>query len=137
VATASETTVRRFTDAVTRGDAEAAVRECHPEVRFFSVLASVEGRTFEGHDGIRDYFDSVAAAWDEWRVDLEEVREGPDGQVAMGMTMRVTGKGSGASLERRFGHVWRLRDGLLWECTTYDDPADAFEAAGLPHPGRT
>jgi ketosteroid isomerase-like protein len=137
VATESERRVCRFSEAVTRRDTEGAVRECHPEIRFFSVLATVEGRTFEGHDGIRDYLDSVAAAWEEWRVELDEVREGPDGRVAMDMTMHVSGKGSGVTLDRRFGHVWTIRDGLLWECTTYDDPRDAFESVGLPYPGRT
>ena len=108
--TPSETLVRRFAEAVSRGEAEDAVRECHPEVRFFSALASLEGRPVAGHDGIRDYFENVRSAFDEWRVELDEVREAPDGRVAVAMTMHVRGKESGVFVQQRVGHVWRVRD---------------------------
>ena len=59
--------VRLFAEAVNRGDADAAVAACDPEIEFLSVLA-VSGRAYKGHDGVRQYFDDVASAWSEWRA---------------------------------------------------------------------
>jgi ketosteroid isomerase-like protein len=100
-------------------------------VEFFSVLANLEGQAFTGHDGIRRYFEDVRASWDVWRVELERVEEAPDGRLAVGMTMRLRGRSSGAAFERRVGHVWDTRDGKLLRCTPFDDPAEPFRATGL------
>ena len=59
MATPAEERLIRFADAVTRGVAEDAVAECHPDVSFSSVLASVDGEPFRGHEGIQRYFSSV------------------------------------------------------------------------------
>ena len=128
---AAEETLIRFADAVTRGDPEGAVAECHPDVSFSSVLASVDGEPFRGHDGIRRYFDSFLGTLEEWRVELHRVEEVPDGRLAVTMTMHVRGRASGAALSQAVGHVWELRDGKLWHCSAFSDPAEALSEAGL------
>jgi ketosteroid isomerase-like protein len=129
--TAAEQCVYRYADAVTRGDPEAAIAECDPHVEFCSVLAALEGRAFYGAAGIREYFKEIAAAWDEWRVELERVEEAPDGRVAVAMSMRLRGQASGVAFERRLGHLWEMRGGKLWRLTPYDDPDEPFRVAGL------
>jgi ketosteroid isomerase-like protein len=131
VPTAAEQTLTRFADAVTRGVAEDAVAECHPDVSFSSVLASVDGEPFRGHDGIRRYFETVLGTLEEWRVELHRVTEVPDGRLAVTMTMHVRGRASGVALSQPVGHVWELQDGKLWRCTPFADPADALAEAGL------
>ncbi len=105
--------------------------ECHPDVEFFSALASLEGVAFVGHDGIRRYFDDVVAAWEEWRVELHRVEETPDGRVAVDMTMHVRGRQSGASVAQSVGHIWDLEDGKLRRCTAFPTGEAAMDAAGL------
>jgi ketosteroid isomerase-like protein len=83
-----------------------------PEVEFLSVLA-VSGRAYVGHDGIRWYFDDVASAWEEWRVEVHRVAGAADGRVVIEMTMHARGRGSGVTLSEFTGHVWTLRDGKL------------------------
>ena len=99
-------------DAITRGDVEAAIAVCHPDVEFLSVLA-VSGRAYVGHAGIRQYFEDVASAWAEWRVEVHSVEPASDGRLEISMTMHFRGKESGAMLSEETAHIWTLRDGLL------------------------
>ena len=125
-----EAAARRFADAVTRGDRAAAVALCHPEIEFNSVLG-ISGRAYVGHDGIREYFDDVEAAWRDWTVEIERVTEAADGRVVIVMTMHARGKGSGASLSERTAHIWTLRDGKLLHNEPYREPERALEDLGL------
>jgi ketosteroid isomerase-like protein len=130
VPTKGEEAASRFADAVTTGDREAAIALCHPEVEFDSVLG-IGGRAYLGHDGIREYFDDIAAAWKEWTVEVERVAEAADGRVAIVMTMHARGKGSGAGLAERTAHIWTLRDGMLLRNEPYRRPEEALRALGL------
>jgi ketosteroid isomerase-like protein len=123
--TPGEKPVRGFAEAVTRGDVDAAVALCDPEIEFLSVLA-VSGRAYIGHEGIRQYFDDVASAWSEWRVEVHRIAAAPDGRVAIVMTMHVRGKESGAVLSDQTGHIWTLRDGRLLRNEPYREPAEAL-----------
>jgi ketosteroid isomerase-like protein len=131
VPTDNEEAARRFAAAVTDGDSESGVSVCHPEVEFYSVLG-ISGRAYLGHDGIRQYFDDVASAWKEWRVEVERVEEGADGRVAIVMTMHARGKESGASLAERTAHIWTLRDGKLARNEPYREPEQALRDLALP-----
>jgi ketosteroid isomerase-like protein len=125
-----EQPVRVFSEAVTAGDVEAAVSVCHPEIEFLSVLA-VSGRAYRGHDGIREYFDDIASAWAEWRVEVHRIAAGADGRVAIVMSMHVRGKESGAVLSERTDHIWTLRDGLLLRNEPHRMPGEVLRELGL------
>jgi ketosteroid isomerase-like protein len=125
----NEGPVRRFADAITNDDVDAAVAVCDPEIEFLSVLA-VSGRAYVGHQGIREYFDDVRAAWDEWRVEVHGVAVAPDGRVAILMTMHARGRESGAALSEFAGHVWTVRSGRLLRNQLYRKPEDALHAVG-------
>ena len=125
-----EQSVRRLAEAINRRDADAAVEVCHPEVEFLSVLA-VSGRAFLGHNGIREYFEDISSAWDEWRVEVHRVAPAADGRVVIVMTMHMRGKESGAPLSQRTGHVWTLKDGKLLRNQPFRDPDDALREVGI------
>jgi ketosteroid isomerase-like protein len=124
-----EDSVRGFARAVTQGDVDAAIAVCDPEVEFLSVLA-VGGRAYKGHDGIREYFEDVSSAWSEWTVDVERVLAGPDGRVAIVMTMHGRGRESAAAFSERTGHVWTLRNGKLLRNEPYRDAEGALAEVG-------
>ena len=127
MAEAAYEAVRRFSDAITRGDLEAALLVCDPEIVFHSVLG-ISGRAYIGHDGIREYWEDVASAWEQWRFDVEQVEEGDDGRVAIVLTMHARGKESGAPLVERTAHVWTVRDGRLLHNEPFRDPELALRA---------
>jgi ketosteroid isomerase-like protein len=127
---AGEELARAFAEAITLGDVDAALAVCHPEIEFLSILA-VSGKRYIGHEGIREYFEDVASALDEWRVEVHQVVPARDGRVAILMTMHVRGKESGAVLSERAGHVWTLRDGKLGRNVPYREADDALRAVGI------
>jgi ketosteroid isomerase-like protein len=126
----SERPVRGFADAITGYDLEAALTVCHPEIEFLSVLA-VSGKAYLGHEGIRQYFEDVASAWEEWRVEVHRVTPAPDGRVVIVMTMHARGKESGAGLSELTAHVWTLRDGRLLRNQPFREPDQALRELGL------
>jgi ketosteroid isomerase-like protein len=130
MATESEEAARRFADAITRGDREAALAVCHPEIQLDSVLG-ISGRAYLGHAGIREYFDDVESAWEDWTVEVERTVQGADGRVAIVMTMHARGKGSGVTLAARTAHIWTLRDGRLLRNQLYREPDGALRDLGI------
>ncbi len=128
--TPGEYAVRRFAETITAGDLEGALEVCDSEIEFLSVLA-VSGRRYHGHQGIREYFDDIASAWAEWRVELHEIVPGSDGRVAIVMSMHVRGKGSGAVLSERTDHVWTLKDGRLLRNEPFGEPGAALRELGI------
>ena len=120
----------RFADAVNDADPEAAVAVCDPEVEFLSVLA-VSGRAYHGHDGIRQYFEDVASAWEEWRVEVDRVAAAEDGRVAIVMTMHFRGKESGAAFSERTGHVWTIRNSMLLRNQPYREADQSLRELGV------
>jgi ketosteroid isomerase-like protein len=129
MASANEDAVRGFADAITSVDVEAALAVCDPEIEFISVLG-ISGHAYIGHEGIRQYFDDVSSAWEEWRVEVHGVTQGPDGRVAIEMTMHVRGLGSGAALSEYAGHVWTVRNGKLLRNELHRTPGEALAAVG-------
>lgn len=122
--------MRGLADAINRSDPDAAVAVCDPEIEFLSVLA-VSGQAYVGHDGIRHYFNDIASAWAEWRVEVHRVTAVPDGRVVIVMTMHARGKESGAAWSELTGHLWTLRNGKLLRNQPFREPEQALRAAGL------
>ena len=122
--------VRGFADSITRGDLDAALEVCHPEIEFLSVLA-VDGKAYLGHDGIRQYFEDVHSAWDEWTVEVHRSAGLPDGRVVIEMTMHARGRESGAPIAVFAAHVWTLEDGKLLRNQPFREPEQALRAVGL------
>jgi ketosteroid isomerase-like protein len=122
--------VRGFADAINRGDLEAAIALCDPDIEFLSVLA-VSGRAYKGHAGVRQYFDDVSSVWDEWRVEVHRVATAPDGRVVIVMTMHWRGKESGTALAEQTAHIWTVENGRLKRNEPYREPAEALRAVGL------
>jgi ketosteroid isomerase-like protein len=120
--------VRGFTDAVTARDLEAALAYCHPEIEFFSMLAELHARPYRGFAGVRRYFEDIEAAWDQWRVEIEQLVAAPDGRVAIVMSTHMRGKGSGLPFVQRVAVLWHFKDEKLWRATLHRDPADALQA---------
>jgi ketosteroid isomerase-like protein len=129
MASEAERNVVGLAEAINRRDPDAAVGHCDPEVEFLSVLA-VSGKAYHGHDGIREYFADIASAWEEWRVEVHRVEPGADGRVAIVMTMHMRGKGSGAPLSERTGHIWTLRDSKLLRNEPFREPEQALREVG-------
>jgi ketosteroid isomerase-like protein len=118
--------VRGFTDAVSARDVDSALECCHPEIEFFSLMARLEAKPYRGIAGIRRYFEDIDAAWEEWRVDVEQLFAAPDGRVAIVMSTHMRGKGSGLPFVERVAALWHFEDEKLRRATVYRDPAEVL-----------
>ena len=71
---------RRVYAAINAGDLEAFVSQVDPDVEFRSLIAEAEGKTYRGHDGVREWWHEVAEALGGIDFRVQEIRPvGADG----------------------------------------------------------
>jgi ketosteroid isomerase-like protein len=113
--------------AITSDDLDAFLRLAHPEIEFRSLIAEAEGRAFRGHDGVREWWESVIRAF-ETKPNPERI----EGFRDRGITrLALAGRAAGVEVPQRMWMAWRVRDGLLVWWTTFRTEAEALEAVGL------
>jgi ketosteroid isomerase-like protein len=83
---------------------------------------------FEGHDGVRHFFQSAFEAITVQQFDLREFVATGDTVVALGH-YRFLAKATQRAYDTDWAMVWRLKDGKVVEWTTHKD--SAAEAAAL------
>ena len=120
-------TARRFTDAVTRGDYEAAAAElAHDfEVDDTDIPESTAA------DSLYEWLGRWDDAFESWRIEDLEIRAVGDERTIALFRMVARGKGSGIELARDDAVVADYRDGKMVRLGYYNDQAQALEAAGL------
>ena len=103
-----------------------------------ATMAAVEGGSFHGTEGMRQFFDEWDKAWAKWEVETSEMKELGDRVLVLGR-VHAEGRGSGMVLDQDVGYVFRFRDGLLaWGSTYFDqDEARAAAAEGAREEGAT
>jgi ketosteroid isomerase-like protein len=122
------TTARMIVEQLNARDPEGLAALLHPEFEFFSLLASVDGTSYRGVDGLRSYFAEIEETWEDTRFELDQVDD--LGEVSL-IVMHVSGRAraSGVPLDERTAQVWRWREGKLWRNVVYLDAAEARAAA--------
>jgi uncharacterized protein len=85
---------------------------------------------FHGYEGLAESAQELFAAWSDLGFIAEEIHPAGD-KVAVIARAPAIGRASGASVEWRGAHLWTLRDGRIVKWEVFDDPSDAFRAAGL------
>ena len=122
--------VRKMFDTLNEKGTEAALEWFAED--FHGVVPpelSAEPDSYDGHDGVRRYFDSFNEIVADLRFDAEELVEvAPDVLVGRGV---ITGRGreSGIPIDMRLPFLIRLRGGKLVEMTPYTDWDEAIAAA--------
>ena len=122
-----------FFDAVEREDIEALEvvldRNVHPDSEFTSQIGSeLEGRTFLGPDGIREWFTDLIATM-KLRYEDREFRTVGENAVLFLTTFSGKGRGSGADVSREIGVIWELEDGLVRRTISCPTQSEALAAA--------
>jgi uncharacterized protein len=118
--------VRRALEAFARRDNEAIFLLYDPEVEISHVVL---GGVYRGFDGVRAFFRDWLAAWDEYRMEVDEYIDAGDDVIAVIHTWG-RGKQSGVPVEARRAHVWTVRDGKVWRLRIYATKAEALKAVG-------
>jgi ketosteroid isomerase-like protein len=123
--------VRRGFDAYQRRDVQAMCDAAHARCELFTfTVGVVEAQPFRGHARIADWMAHELEPWEEWRLEVGEVR--PVGERVLARTM-VTARGLGSSVELTAdsGVVLEFQDGRIMRLWSYLNWNDALDAVGL------
>jgi ketosteroid isomerase-like protein len=108
---------------------EAVVAVADPSCSFTSRLTAVEGVAYRGHEGIREYFQDLADAFQEWTNETHEIEELRSDAVLTDITFRGVGR-SGVGVELRSALLWVLFDGKVVRAHAYGTREEALQAVG-------
>jgi ketosteroid isomerase-like protein len=89
-----------------------------------------ERQTYEGLEGARQFMADWLEAWDDWELELEDMRDAGEVVVAV-VRQRGRSKATGLAVDMHFGQVWEVRDGKNIRMRMYASADEALEAAGL------
>jgi ketosteroid isomerase-like protein len=120
-----EATVRSGYDAFSRGDLEGFLAVCAPDVVMHSsgVFPGFDP-TYEGHDGVRRWWENLRDIWDHFEI--RPTIEAMDGSnVLMHVTFYARGSSSGAEVTMQFWQVMETRDELCVHHWTFPDEESA------------
>ncbi len=121
--------VRQMLDVLNSEGTEAALAWFAED--FHGVVPpelSAEPDFYDGHDGVRHYFDSFQEIVNDLRFDAEELVDVGPGAVAARGLITGSGRESGIPIEMRVPLLMRLRDGKVIGIAAYPDWDQAVEA---------
>lgn len=124
--------VRKAMDAWNREDMEALIALSDAHVEFVSIFAGMEGRTYRGYDGLREYFTDMRDTWTEFHRDIEKMIDADDDQVVVFFRLRGTARASGVPVDEQVTTVFELKAGRLYRMVVFRNREEALAAAGLP-----
>ena len=116
--------------AYNRHDLAGFVEVCDPGVESYPATAAAEGGAYRGHEGIKQWFENVHAAFEEIQAEADDVRDLGDRLLALGR-VHARGVGSGVEIDTEMAWVAEFRDGRLARWRSYTSHAHALDAAGL------
>ena len=97
-----------------RRDLRAALELLAPDVEFWpqgTQKRIAREAPYVGHEGMREYFSDVEAAWDELEIEAQDLRAVSGGVAAFGVARGTPADGE--PIEAPVFWVFRLRDGLV------------------------
>lgn len=89
-----------------------------------------ERQVYEGVEGAQLFLNEWSAAWDDWELEVQALRDAGEKVVAL-VRQRGRSKAAGMQVDMSFAQVWTLRDGKQTRMDMYSDPNEALEAARL------
>ena len=127
--------IRRFTEALDRGDLDGAVASVNPPPEFeFKASTGVPQPDLmgvqRGPEGLRRVVEALWGEFDNPRVELRELIDAGD-QLFVAATVRGRGKHSGVETSWDIWGVWTVREGRAVRWQGFTERAPALEAAGL------
>ncbi len=129
---------RRAVDALNQSnlmvggsDALATLREfCDPDVEWDFSRRGVDPEIYHGHEGWLRIAEQFGDAWQELRLEIEEIVDAGDDVVLF--TNMIGLSKSGIKLSQKVGQVWTFRDGKIIRDRFFgEDRAACLHAVGL------
>jgi ketosteroid isomerase-like protein len=123
--------VRGVIAAFNSGDIERILGLMHADIEVtVEPGLSAEPDVYQGHDGIRRYFDSFWDAMDEIRFHEDGFREA-GASVVVAVRLAARGRVTRIPVEQSLGQVWMIRQGKASRIRSYVSYEHALQAVGL------
>ncbi|MGI9020499.1 MAG: nuclear transport factor 2 family protein [Solirubrobacterales bacterium] len=122
--------VRAVFDAFSRGDTAALLELMDPSVVFTPIPETPDVQSFHGHEGVLQGLAQSIDIWDDFSVELREMRDFDDHVLA---SLRWWGRGpsSGIQMEVDICGLYTFREGKIVRWQFFASEQQALEAAGL------
>ncbi len=91
----------------------------------------LEEPLYHGADGARRFLTEWVSAFEDWRLEIEELHAAGEDKVVGIVRQHARSKTTGAPADMRFAQVFTFRDGLQTRMEMYADPDEALKATGL------
>ncbi len=121
---------RRGIEAFNRRDLEAFLALADPDVVGISRVLAIEGGSYRGHDGTREWWKDLLDVFPDFRIEVVWVRDTGNMTVSE-LRNSAHGEDGAAPLEEFVWQVSEWRDGRVVRWQMYESEQDALEAAGL------
>jgi ketosteroid isomerase-like protein len=102
----------------------------HPDIRWHTRADLPDSATHRGHDGAKTLFAQWFGAFDDLRVQVEELIDAGD-RVVVVLRLHGRARGSAHEVDMSETHVLTMRDGRVIEIDEYLTKAEALKVAGL------
>ncbi len=113
--------------ALARDDLEGFLADIDPDVEFTSLIAEAEGKTYHGHDGVREWWATIKSLLGGLRWELFDIREVGEHRVLV--KQEVLGTLEGADIRQTMFQAVEAREGrVIWwgVFRTEDEALDAL-----------
>jgi ketosteroid isomerase-like protein len=120
----------RLYESRNRGDVDAVLAECDPEVEWHPHLATVSRQPIRGHQGVREYLLSLQEDWESFRHEPKQFFDAGD-KVVVFLHTYARGRASGVDVDVAVAHVLTFKQGKCVSFVSYHDRAEALRVAGL------
>lgn len=124
--------VRQAYEAFARRDATGAFELYAADIEWDLSRGGAYGvgSVYRGHEGVRESFRDLLAAFSVMDFTVEDLTEAGDHVVAT-IHERYLGRTSAVEVDRRHYAAWTLQGGKITRMCVYLDRAEALEAAAL------
>jgi ketosteroid isomerase-like protein len=122
---------RRGYVAFNEGGVEAILAFLEPAIEWISLAPAPLAGTYQGHDGVRRFFDELFALFEGVRIDPDEFIPIGEEYVLVFARIWARGKGTRVEGEAPVAMLWKVGETGAAQVRLFYDRGEALEAAGL------
>ena len=126
-----EIVFRQLVDGISNRDLAVLQAISDPEIEYTSRFTAVEGKTYRGHAGWSDYLADLKAAWEDFRLTIEELVPAGEEKLMAAGRVKAVARGSSVPIDQRVFAAWEFRDNKAVRGRTCASRQEALEAVGL------
>jgi ketosteroid isomerase-like protein len=124
----AEELVRRAVTAFMAQDLDGILAVADEEIVLRSLLTEAERALYQGHEGVRDWFDAVFGVFPDWSPIPRPACHDEDGAVVIGLDVTATGAGSGVPIDQTYWLGARVRAAKIVFFGFFRTESDALDA---------